>query len=663
MSFNITVSGTLSTGGGGGGGSGLPEPTAPPTGTATISLVKRSAYEAAPEAMWFQVAVTGAAETQNLTAGNYDPLFHRSFIIWDFGDSGAVSDKVVNLPSVHNDLNRAYGTFASHVYTSPGTYTVTCMVFDLDWTFVGSDTLEVTVSDPDTVFSGTKTICYSAAGTYTNKPTGAQEATSWADALTKLEALGTEGRILLRRGESYSLTAYQVASANVSNFYLGAFDTGAKPDITWSDAQGIRLNSALDCTLTGLAMDLGWDSTTEAGSNTGSGQYALRSQAGVGNAMRMLMDDCTVTGGGYALSVLGSNTDTSTRFTCIHNTRVTNWAVYGIYAGGSLGGYLSLLGCAFDQDEQAMMGGRGSFGNFVSNEEGPVRITSVANVIIDACDIFSRTSWTRIGSSGCPGVQASIRLQTSPVNNQTRSIITRNSIEAAGIAPRHATGGTRYSMNVLIDKNLLVGYCHDRRIVEVDYDGFTIRNNLFVRPQAPKIDGVNGFERYIALYGTTPDISATWKNQVYNNSFVSLLESSLYRGSFTHVGNGDDVITNVNNVLAALNGGPDGETGLNLTTNTITTVGGTIDGNSVTTWTPRFLGLKWNAYSGLLAPAKTTMDTAYATPTTSVKDYRPGSGSIATAACTGAVAACDDFFGTYRPTAIASRARGASEPS
>jgi hypothetical protein len=134
------------------------------SGSVAIQIMGRSDLEVAPEAVWFRADVTDSSVTATNAIGSYDESFHKLTYIWDFGDPGAASDKLTNVPVAHNDLNKAYGKHAAHVYASPGIYTVTCTVYAENRTLIGSDMQQVIVGDPDTLFTGNRTILLDPAG-------------------------------------------------------------------------------------------------------------------------------------------------------------------------------------------------------------------------------------------------------------------------------------------------------------------------------------------------------------------------------------------------------------------------------------------------------------------------------------------------------------------
>jgi len=169
-----------------------------------------------------------------------DPDFVQWHCEWDFGDGDSVSGgsatwKYTVAPPPWNEKNRAIGPIAQHVYeyndgqSGEIPYTVTLSCWDETGADQGTATATLYVDDPAAVWSGTKTICISASGSFTGCPEGAEKVTSSDfDAATSAH-LAAGRRILLRRGEVFT------ADDRVSLFDLdgpgmiGAYDSGAKP--------------------------------------------------------------------------------------------------------------------------------------------------------------------------------------------------------------------------------------------------------------------------------------------------------------------------------------------------------------------------------------------------------------------------------------------------
>jgi hypothetical protein len=122
--------------------------------------------------------------------------FHDIESVWSFDDPGGFT-ALGNNPTWGADRNLAYGPRATHVHSTPDTYTVTCTCHDGE-NPARSEMITLTVNDPDTVFAGADTAVVSQAGDFSGKPTGAAEFTSIPAARAHL-AGKTNARLLLRR--------------------------------------------------------------------------------------------------------------------------------------------------------------------------------------------------------------------------------------------------------------------------------------------------------------------------------------------------------------------------------------------------------------------------------------------------------------------------------
>ncbi|RLD03823.1 MAG: hypothetical protein DRI65_12075, partial [Chloroflexota bacterium] len=134
-----------------------------------------------------------ASDTTSTATGK---PFHEVHYAWDFGDTNAGNWQYGNLG--RKDKNLASGPIAAHVFETPGTYTVRLTTKGLDGVTV-SKSISVTVQNPDSVFSGNNTICFSSTGNYTSCPGGAQHITT--SSFQNAMDYATAGkRLLFRRG-------------------------------------------------------------------------------------------------------------------------------------------------------------------------------------------------------------------------------------------------------------------------------------------------------------------------------------------------------------------------------------------------------------------------------------------------------------------------------
>lgn len=181
--------------------------------TVTPSLVASRSSGAAPLAVHFDATST--------TSSAVGDAFRQVTYTFGYGDSGS-GNWSTDSTSKNSDSG---GPIGAHVYETAGTYTVT--VTADDGTSSASTTVTVTVSNPDTVYSGTNTICITNASTGTNDwgPSGcAYQAT-----LPSGGAAWTGKRVLFKRGVDYTALGAITVPRTSSNVRIGAAGTGTKP--------------------------------------------------------------------------------------------------------------------------------------------------------------------------------------------------------------------------------------------------------------------------------------------------------------------------------------------------------------------------------------------------------------------------------------------------
>ncbi|MDE2418777.1 MAG: PKD domain-containing protein [Burkholderiales bacterium] len=133
--------------------------------------------------------------------------FHELDYRWSFGDAAGspVSGTTWQYGSRANvsSRNAALGPLASHVFEVPGTYAVSLTVTDGTNT-VSNNCTQIVVQDPEVVYAGTKTVCFSAAANFANCPNGAArvQTSNFANAINTYAATGK--RLLFSRGEVFS---------------------------------------------------------------------------------------------------------------------------------------------------------------------------------------------------------------------------------------------------------------------------------------------------------------------------------------------------------------------------------------------------------------------------------------------------------------------------
>ncbi len=163
--------------------------------------------------------------------------------------------------------NTGLGPVVAHVFDpAPGSgtqnYNVTLTAFD--GTNTSSCSVQITVTDPNAVFSGTNTTCVSASGNFTGCPSGANQVTT-ASFDTGMANAGAGKRVLFNRANVFS-TASGFNVKGVGPALVGAYGTGALPIVNMgannSGALGIFGGNTSDWRFVDLWLDSNGHSST-----------------------------------------------------------------------------------------------------------------------------------------------------------------------------------------------------------------------------------------------------------------------------------------------------------------------------------------------------------------------------------------------------------------
>jgi hypothetical protein len=613
-------------------------------GTVDISILKRSRLEIAPEAVFFRASISAEGITQASDRRVYDESFHKVLYIWDFGDAGAVSDKVRNVVAAHNDLNIAYGKEVAHVFTRPGRYDVTCTAYDPDGQLIGQDSETVTVGEPDAVFAGERTVFFDPdeAGP-TDADPDAQVIADWEEAWQALRDLDAPGRMLLPRGARLRLPNRLSLSHHLDNVYISTWGSGPRPVLTAAaekDLIYITTRADYDVVVQGLDMRGAWDSTTETGT-----QYRgfVTEQE---NDRNVLLDDCALSGFSISVHVMDEGDERYASMITLNNCDITNWGDYGFYCGTNAEQFIALLGTAIHQHEEAMMGG-GQRREHDTNQQGPVRIRNGGHTHISVCDLFSRNGWSTV--EGLPADQPCLRWSTSPDqqrDGRSSCSLERTAMEGGFdmVSVRDAIqGGPVYGTNFVMDKCLLVGTASTRSGVGIQYTGVTIRNTIMVRPNTPAF--TQGWNAWIARRTRRNDDPDDTLNpgdpvEIYGNTMVNLMDDAARDGRALALEQDIDTFETFsfeNNVGFTPNAPGQQPEDPRLSLTPMETVGGV--------WRPRFRGTKYRDLDG--SGAQLTLNARFATPEGTVRDFRPLAGSPVIDSASGRVPV-DDFLGRLR---------------
>jgi len=213
-------------------------PASPPAAVVSSVISPPSAEQVpartsgvAPLAVFFDASGT----TTNPVTPN---PFHDLEYSWDFGDvAGGATWGCGSQTSASK--NAAKGPEAAHVFESPGTYTVTLAITDGDSTHTSVSKYTIAVTAPDTVFSGSNTICFAASSTpqagVDGCPAGAEVHMQAAFDTAVNSYAATGKRLLFKHDDVFTGTTG--ASIGVAGpGIVGMYGTGAKPIIHTSGA-------------------------------------------------------------------------------------------------------------------------------------------------------------------------------------------------------------------------------------------------------------------------------------------------------------------------------------------------------------------------------------------------------------------------------------------
>ena len=489
------------------------------TGTASLDITMlRGIDQVAPEAIWFEATnLVGFGVPGPVAPVIYDRRYHEIHYYWTVNDTGSYSSPQQVIASM-NDKSKHYGAKISHTFESDGTYTMTCTAFNRAGVF-GTKSVNVTVKNAAIEFSGNRTIVVAQAGGFSGAPAGAQQVTSLSAATTALAALGQTGRILLKRGETYTITSQIRIRGEYDNFRIGAWGAGAKPVLhntvgglkTIHQDQPMAGGATADLNLHNIFFKGDWDSTTETGA---AGSWGVVPWA----AAHVSISNCEFDG-----MDMGVYVHSGTTRLFMHDTVVTNWGDYGVFgdqAHSTIGGF---TGVRFMQHVDALNGSTGKA--TAANHHGPFR-HSFLKCYVGVADIFSRNGW-----STNPGVtktdQPCVR-DHSRLTVNSYSFYERMFLEGGWVMfERHDSTGveTDVSSNCILDMCYFMGTANTDFMFLIGFGGLTVRNTICNKPDLPKIQ--NGLDYFIRFDNDQIDATNNASPiEWYGNGFISMLSGA-----------------------------------------------------------------------------------------------------------------------------------------
>jgi len=166
--------------------------------------------------------VTGVAplavlfDSTTTTAASGVDTFRQITYSYNFGDDRGQTWAVSGLPK----NTQTGGPVSAHVFDVAGTYTVKVRATDASGAYSDAS-VTVTVTNADTFYAATKTICVSPTSNFTGCPSGAAQQSSMPS------GTGWSGkRVLLHTGEKFGDISILDGNNSVQ---VGSYGTGAKP--------------------------------------------------------------------------------------------------------------------------------------------------------------------------------------------------------------------------------------------------------------------------------------------------------------------------------------------------------------------------------------------------------------------------------------------------
>jgi hypothetical protein len=205
----------------------------------TINITTSRTTGVAPLSVHYYAEIDGSEDA----SGD----FHHYDYTWNFADTGAGT-----WGTNSKSKNSAKGALTTHIFETAGTYNASVTVKQ-GATTIGIGYSEITVSDPDTIYSTTKTTCVNNAGDsdFTGALTGSTHVST--DDLSTVVSYAAAGqRVLFKRGGAWSTTGLTWPN-NAGPVTIGAYGAGSGSP----DTLGIYSNNPqITVTGTGTFMSL-----------------------------------------------------------------------------------------------------------------------------------------------------------------------------------------------------------------------------------------------------------------------------------------------------------------------------------------------------------------------------------------------------------------------
>jgi hypothetical protein len=235
------------------------------TGAITLSNVPSRLTGVAPLSVFFDASGT---TTASATIRPFHDLGYR----WNFGDPAGGATWARGARAGISSRNTDTGPLAAHVYGTPGVYNVSLSVTDGTNT-VSNSCVQITVQNPDTVFSRADTVCVSTGTDFTGCPAGAITHTT-SSFNTAMGYIGSSvHRLLFKAGDVWT-GATDATISTAGPGLVGSFGTGAEPVFVAGALAGrLLLVQANDWRIVGLDFDGNMTNPNSGGVQLSSDAY------------------------------------------------------------------------------------------------------------------------------------------------------------------------------------------------------------------------------------------------------------------------------------------------------------------------------------------------------------------------------------------------------
>jgi hypothetical protein len=446
-----------------GGAANCPTTGGTPFITASVAASRYSGV--APLAVFFDASGTTAATTTR--------PFHDLEYRWNFGETVApgTGTWATGSRAGTSSRNHATGPVAAHVFETPGTYTVAITITDGTSTVV-NNCVQIAVLDPDVVFAGTKTICLSSAGDFTNCPAGATQVTDGtANFPTTVAANIAAGRrILVRRGETWTASTGFTLSVTGPGI-IGAFGPGGdpKPIIQAGNTDVFRLSSSstpgiTDWRIMDLEMDGSLNGTGVCSFGppvTGNCSRGFRAGGGFNQLtlLRLSIHDVH-NGATFSSSVLGAGHSLWDQLAIVDSS-------FARAVGGG-GGYLTYLGAA-------RLAYLGNTANDSTAAEHVLRVIHLSKGVISNNTLSTPATAKHVIKMHAPGAASGLFTEQGVISDN--KLIGANNSWTVSLEPESASYDQRLR-NLIVERNWFTAGVGTQVALILSGAEFTIRNNI-----------------------------------------------------------------------------------------------------------------------------------------------------------------------------------------